>query len=67
MKALQGRLVRERRFFAFGSFTWSGASVNLLNQMAENMGYEILGQGLSFPQAYAREKCDMSAVADLLA
>lgn len=66
MKALQGRLVRERRFFAFGSFTWSGASVNLLNQMAENMGYEILGQGLSFPQAYAREKCDMSAVADLL-
>jgi hypothetical protein len=35
--------------------------------MAESMGYDILGAGLSFPQAYTREKCDMSAVADMLA
>lgn len=67
MKALQARLVKGRRFFAFGSYTWSGASVSLLNAMAESMGYDILGAGLSFPQAYAREKCDMSAVADMLA
>lgn len=67
MKALQARLVKGRRFFAFGSYTWSGASVNQLNAMAETMGYDILGAGLSFPQAYTREKCDMSAVADMLA
>lgn len=67
MKALQTRLIKGRRFFAFGSYTWSGASVNLLNAMAESMGYDILGAGLSFPQAYTREKCDMSAIADMLA
>ena len=67
MKALQARLIKGRRFFAFGSYTWSGASVNLLNAMAESMGYDILGAGLSFPQAYTRGKCDMSAVADMLA
>lgn len=67
MKALQARLIKGRRFFAFGSYTWSGASVNLLNAMAESMGYDILGAGLSFPQAYTREKCDMLAVADMLA
>ena len=67
MKALQARLIKGRRFFAFGSYTWSGASVSLLNAMAESMGYDILGAGLSFPQAYTREKCDMSAIADMLA
>ena len=67
MKALQARLIKGRRFFAFGSYTWSGASVSLLNAMAESMGYDILGAGLSFPQAYTREKCDMSTVADMLA
>lgn len=67
MKALQSRLVKGRRFYAFGSYTWSGASVNLLNAIASDMGFELLGSGMSFPQAFTREKCDMSVVADLLA
>ena len=67
MKALQARAIKGRRFYAFGSYTWSGSSVNQLNALAESMGFEVLGTGLSFPQAYTREKCDMSAVADLLA
>lgn len=67
MKALQSRLIKGRRFYAFGSYTWSGASVSLLNAQAEALGFTLLGSGLSFPQAYSREKCDMSAVADLLA
>lgn len=67
MKALQARAIKGRRFYAFGSYTWSGSSVNQLNALAEAMGYEILGTGLSFPQAYTREKCDMAAIADLLA
>ena len=66
MKALQSRLIRNRRFFAFGSYTWSGASVRLLNEIAAAQNFEILGDGLSFAQAYTREKVDMAAVARIL-
>lgn len=66
MKALQARLIKGRRFYAFGSYTWAGASVRLLNEMASSMNFELLGTGLSFPQAYTREKVDMKAVAQLL-
>jgi flavorubredoxin len=67
MKALQSRLIKNRRFYAFGSYTWAGASVRLLNEIAAAQNFEILGDGLSFPQAYTREKVDMAAVARLLA
>lgn len=66
MKALQSRLIKNRRFFAFGSYTWAGASVRQLNELASSMNFEILGDGLSFPQAYTKEKVDMNAVAQLL-
>ena len=66
MKALHSRLIKSRRFFAFGSYTWSGASVHLLNELAKAQNFEILGDGLSFPQAYTREKVDMAAVARIL-
>lgn len=66
MKALQARLVKGRRFYAFGSYTWAGASVRKLNEMAAEMGFELLGEGLSFPQAYSREKVDMASVAEML-
>ena len=66
MRSLQARLIKNRRFYAFGSYTWAGSSVNLLNSMAEAMGFTVLGQGASFAQAYSKEKCDMSTVANLL-
>lgn len=66
MKALQARLIKGRRFYAFGSYTWSGASVKQLNDMASSMGFEILGEGMSFAQAYSREKCDMGALVRIL-
>lgn len=66
MKALQARLIKGRRFFAFGSYTWAGASVRQLNELASSMNFEILGEGLSFPQAYTCEKVDMKTVAELL-
>ena len=31
MKALQARLIKGRRFYALGSYTWAGSSVKLLN------------------------------------
>jgi flavorubredoxin len=66
MKALQARLIKGRRFYAFGSYTWSGASVRLLNEYAASLNFELLGDGLSFPQAYTREKVDMASVAKML-
>ena len=66
MKAVQSRLVKGRRFYAFGSYTWSPSSVSLLNQIAESMGYKILGDGLAFPQAYSLEKFDAAAIAGLI-
>jgi flavorubredoxin len=66
MSALQARLIKGRRFYAFGSYTWAPASVRLLNERAEAMGFEMLGAGLPFPQAYTSEKCDMAAVAKIL-
>ena len=66
MKALQSRLVKGRRFYAFGSYTWSGTAVRQLNAQASEMGFEVIADGLSFPQSFSADKCDMSAVARLL-
>jgi flavorubredoxin len=66
MKALQARLVKGRRFYAFGSYTWAGTAVRQLNALASEMGFEVIADGLSFPQSYSADKCDMSAVARLL-
>ncbi len=67
MRSLSARMIKGRRFFAFGSYTWAAASVRLLNKMAADMEFEVLSDGVAFPQAYSKEKCDMAAVADLLA
>lgn len=66
MRALSARLVKNRRFFAFGSYTWAAASVRLLNGLAEELGFTLISEGKSFAQAWSREKCDMSAVAELM-
>ena len=66
MRALAARGIRGRRFFAFGSYTWAAASVRLLNKMAEEMDFTLLGEGIAFSRAYSAEKCDMSSVADIL-
>lgn len=67
MYGISARLMKNRRFAAFGSFTWAGASVRLMNEMASKLGFELLTEGISFPQAYSPEKCDMAALADLIA
>ena len=66
MKALQSRLIKGRRFYALGSYTWAGSSVNLLNAMAETMNFEILAPGCSFAQAYSPEKCNVAEIATIL-
>ena len=66
MKALQARLIKGRRFSALGSYTWAGSSVNLLNSFAESLGFDVLAPGLSFPQAYSPEKCNVQEIASIL-
>ena len=66
MKALAARNITNRRFFAFGSYTWAQASVRLLNAAAQDLGFTLLGDGMPFPHAYTQEKCDMAALAELL-
>lgn len=66
MRSLSARQIKGRRFYAFGSYTWAAASVRLLNKMAEEMGFEVLGDGTAFPQAYTNEKCNIAAIADIL-
>ena len=66
MRALKSRLIKGRRFYAFGSYTWAGSSVNQLNTLAREMDFELLGPGTSFAQAYSRDKFNVAAVADLV-
>ena len=66
MRAVSARLIKGRRFYAFGSFTWAGSSVNRLNELAREMDFEILSEGGSFAQAYTPAKCDMAAIAELM-
>ena len=66
MKALKSRLIKGRRFYAFGSYTWAGSSVNQLNALAQEMGFELLGSGTSFAQAYTKERFNAAAIADLV-
>ena len=66
MRAVASRLVKNRRFYAFGSYTWSGVSVRKLNEMAQELGFEIIDEGGSFAQAYSTQKLDLKPVAELM-
>ncbi len=66
MKAVASRTVKNRRFFAFGSFTWAGTSVRQLNEQATALGFGLISEGNSFAQGYSAEKCDMKTVAQLM-
>lgn len=66
MEALKARGVKNRRFAAFGSYTWAGMSVKLLNAIAAEMQFETVHDGLSFAQGYNADKFNASEIADLL-
>ena len=67
MSGIKARMLKNRRFFAFGSYTWAGGSVKLLNEEALKLGFGLLSDGAAFAQGYSPEKCDMSAAAALMA
>lgn len=80
--ALESRGLKNRRFFAFGSYTWAQASVRLLTAQAKELGFSlvelpasvqtesgvnVLEGGLAFPQAFSGRKFPVEALADVLA
>jgi flavorubredoxin len=64
LRAISARMVRGRNFVAFGSYTWAPASVRLMNDYASVHGFNLLHPGISFPQGYTPEKCDMKEIAE---
>lgn len=76
MKAVAARGVKNRKFFAFGSYTWAAASVRLLLEQAQTLGFEPVSLpestsnaqagGLTFPQAWTPQKFDVKALAEAL-
>ena len=66
MKGLSTRTLKNRRFFAFGSYTWAGGSVRLLNEKAKDLGFGLVSDGLAFAQGYTPEKCNMAGIAETL-
>ena len=66
MHGLVSRQLKNRKFFAVGSYTWAGGSVKMLNAIATDQKWELIGDGIGFKQGYTPEKCDMKAVAALI-
>jgi flavorubredoxin len=66
MEAVVDRMVKGRKFIAFGSFTWAAASVKSLNELATAAGFEILSEGMPFKQGYSDDKFDASGLASLV-
>ena len=52
------RQVKNHGFAAFGSFTWAGASVRLMNEMASASGLKLLSEGMSFRQGFGEKYSD---------
>ena len=66
LKGVAARMVKNHRFAAFGSYTWVGGSVKLMNLMAESAGLHVLGAGMPFKQAFSQAKPDIKAFVDIL-
>jgi flavorubredoxin len=57
---LQSRDIKGRYLGWFGSFTWAGAAVKKLTELAEALKYEAVGEPVEVKQAMTeanREQC----------
>lgn len=61
---ITARLVKNHRFASFGSYSWAGASVRLMNERAEKGGLEVVSTGLSFNHAFAGHEAKVSGFVD---
>ena len=58
------RMVKKHKFAGFGSFTWAGASVRLMNDMAAKAGLEVVSEGMSFRQAFTGTRESVKSFVD---
>ena len=58
------RSVKNHKFVSFGSYSWVGGSVRMMNEMAQCAGLKLLNEGLAFKHGYSHSKCDFSSVID---
>ncbi len=58
------RLVRNHKFASFGSYTWVGGSVKLMNEIASAGGLKVVSCGMPFTQAFCTEKVDVKKFVD---
>jgi flavorubredoxin len=58
------RMVKNHKFVSFGSYSWVGGSVKMMNEMAKCAGFELISDGLSFKHGYSHSKCDFSSIID---
>ena len=66
LQGVAARLVKNHRFAAFGSYTWVGGSVKLMNQAAESVGLQVLCEGMPFKQGFDQAKPDVKSFVDIL-
>ncbi|MGM9767948.1 MAG: FprA family A-type flavoprotein [Candidatus Cryptobacteroides sp.] len=66
LQGVAARLVKNHRFAAFGSYTWVGGSVKLMNQAAESAGLQVLCEGMPFKQGFDQAKPDVKSFVDCL-
>jgi len=64
MRGIAARGLKKRRFAAFGSYTWAGTSVRLMNETAAKLGFELVSEGMSFPQAFDSSRNDVNSFID---
>jgi flavorubredoxin len=57
-------MVKNHKFVSFGSYSWVGGSVKMMNEMAKCAGFELISDGLSFKHGYSHSKCDFSYIID---
>lgn len=66
LQGVAARLVKNHRFASFGSYTWVGGSVKLMNQAAESAGLQVLCDGMPFKQGFDQAKPDVKSFVDIL-
>ncbi|MGM9764924.1 MAG: FprA family A-type flavoprotein [Candidatus Cryptobacteroides sp.] len=58
------RMVKAHRFASFGSFSWAGGSVKLMNQKASEAGLEIVSDGMPFKCSFKTAMPDVKSFVD---
>lgn len=67
LHGVTARTIKNHKFVSFGSYTWAGGAVKKMNEMMEAGKLEIISDGNGFAQSFSSDKCDMDALADVIA